>query len=168
VSVLAMGAQRVEDPHVSSYEYVAAPRSVNVLPTSVARRLTRRDGLLPLILALELVVGVAFGLASHSGDGEATSVPAKLTLGAAPVVTVLPSTQPVAHVVAGTTQAQAVTVGPVVPQPSGPAVGPLLPGTVRIVSVEVAPVTAVRAEPAPKPVVRHAPRDPFASLVTAP
>ena len=70
----------------------AAPRTVDVLPARVSRRLTRRDGLLPLVLVAELVAGIAFGLASHAVD-HASSVPAKLTLGGA--VTALPAADPV-------------------------------------------------------------------------
>lgn len=160
MSVLAVGGEGVEDPHVSSFEYVAAPRAVNVLPSRVGRRITRRDGLLPLVLALELLVGVAFGLASHAGNS-ATGVPAKLSLGAV---------TPMAHVVGGTTSALAAA-GPVAPTPLGPAVGPLLPGQVRPVAVtpvDAAPVTVVAAESAAKPYPKHAPRDPFVSLVTTP
>jgi hypothetical protein len=161
VSVLAVAAEGVEDPHVSSYEYVSAPRAVTVLPKRVGRRITRRDALLPLVLALELVTGIAFGLASHAGDDGATSVPAKVSLG--PV-------NPMAHVVGGTTQPLAAA-GPVAPTPVGPAVGPLLPGQVRpvvVAPVQAAPVTVVASEPAAKPYPKHAPRDPFASLVTTP
>lgn len=124
---------------MSSLEYAVAPRSVDVLPKRVARRLTRRDGLLPLVLSLELVVGMAFGLAAHAGDSGATSVPAKLRLAPVAKVTVLPSSAP-------TTPTY------------GPAVGPLLPGTVR------PPVAAAEVTVTP-PVRRHAPRNPFAALV---
>ena len=65
---------------MSSLEYAVSPRAVDVLPSKVARRLTRRDGLLPLVFALELLTGLAFGLAAHSGDTGAAGVPARLTL----------------------------------------------------------------------------------------
>jgi hypothetical protein len=149
---------------VSSIEYAAAPRSVNVLPTRASRKLTRRDGLLPLVLAVELFVGVAFGLASTAGSSQATSVPARITLEPIALVTVLASSAPVA------------------PMPTvGPAIGPLLPGTTRasLPPVEVQPVDAqpvevqpvevqpAEAVPAPAAYPTHAPRDPFAALVTA-
>lgn len=147
---------------MSSFEYTSAPRTVSVLPASATRRLTRRDGLLPLVLALELLAGIAFGLAAHSGSSDATSVPAKLTLG--------PSTvRPVASVRA-IAPAVVPSVGPVSPAaeaPAGPAVGPLLPGTVRAPQPEgVDPLAAavVKAPSAAAP--PHDPRDPFAPLVT--
>jgi hypothetical protein len=130
---------------VSTLEYVAASRTVDVLPTHAMRRLTRRDGLLPLVLALELAVGVGFGVASHAGSSDATSVPARLTLAAAPV---------------------------------GPAIGPLLPGTVRArlplaasvedaaAPVDITPVAVEQVVVAPTPYPTHAPRNPFAALVS--
>ena len=124
---------------MSSLGYTVAPRSVDVLPWKVARRVTRRDGLLPLVFALELMLGVVFGLAAHSGQSGAASVPARLTLVPAAQVTVLPSSAP----------------------PLGPAVGPLRPGTVRPPVVET-PVTV--ESPAYR---RHAPRNPFGALVTS-
>jgi hypothetical protein len=145
----------VEDHRVSSsgYGYSVAPRTVDVLPSRVSRRVTRRDGLLPLLLALELAAGVAFGIAGASGAA-ASSTPAKVVLGAAPLVTVLPSTNPVALVQ---------------PLPTGPAVGPIVPGTVRAPLVEppVVTVAAPVASPAelPTPYRKHAPRDPFLTLV---
>ena len=150
---------------MSSIDYAAAPRAVDVLPRSAARRLTRRDGLLPLVLALELVTGIAFGLAGAAGSSNATSVPARMTLSAAPIVTVLPSTRPVAQV---------VTVQPSRAPTVGPAVGPLLPGTVRGPAVADAPpvlgnppvVEAPPANAAPSPYPTHAARDPFAALIT--
>ena len=171
---------------MSSYEYTSAPRAVNVLPTRASRRLTRRDGLLPFVFALELLAGVAFGLASHSGSSDATSVPAKLTVGSAPLVTVQPSLQPMASVTASTSVALP-TAGPAVPAaqvPMGPAVGPLLPGTVRgVLPVVVAPVVVVPVAVAPDavapasptdvvvasatPYPTHSPRDPFAALAAA-
>ena len=48
---------------MSSIEHTVAPRAVDVLPARVARRLTRRDGLLPLVFTLELLVGILFGIA---------------------------------------------------------------------------------------------------------
>ena len=63
---------------MSSVEYTVAPRAVDVLPSRAMRRLTRRDGLLPLVFTLELMTGIAFGLAAHSGAGGAV-VPAKLS-----------------------------------------------------------------------------------------
>ncbi|MCU1590433.1 MAG: hypothetical protein JWP11_1689 [Frankiales bacterium] len=128
---------------MSSYDYTAAPRAVNVLPSRVSRRITRRDGLLPVVLVLELLVGVAFGIAGHAGASGASSVPAKLTLAPVALVTVVPSAVPVATVV------PAAGVGP--------AVGPLLPGTVRAV-VTAAPAAVVPA------VRRHAARNPFGPL----
>jgi hypothetical protein len=169
-------AESVDDPHVSSYEYVSAPRAVNVLPRRVTRRLSRRDGLLPLVLALELAAGVAFGLAAHTGSSAVTSVPAKLTLGSEDLVTVLPSVRPMAHVVAGTTGNQAAvaspTAGPFVPAAVGPAIGPLVPGTVRpapaaiVVAADPPPVVVQPAATAPTPYPKHPARDPFAALVT--
>jgi hypothetical protein len=150
----------------SGYAYSVAPRTVDVLPFRVSRRVTRRDGLLPLLLALELAAGVAFGIAGASG-ASATSTPAEVVLGAAPVVTVLPSTRPVAM------------VQPIATSTVGPPVGPLVPGTVRaplaeqpVVTVS-APAAAPDASPAselpttelPTPYPKHAPRDPFLSLV---
>ena len=81
---------------MSSLGYVVAPRSVDVLPSKVARRVTRRDGLLPLVFAVELLAGVAFGLAAHSGHSSATSVPARLSLAPVAQVTVVPPAAPVA------------------------------------------------------------------------
>lgn len=160
--------------HVQPGRNVAAPRTVNVLPSHVARRLTRRDGLLPLVLAAELVAGIAFGLASHAAD-RATSVPARLTLGNA--VTAMPRTDLAASVQAGAPSAVLPVQGPVAPRPMGPPVGPVVPGTRRApmpadttpVAAAVAPVAAV-ADPVtvPSPYPTHAPRDPFAALVTAP
>jgi hypothetical protein len=144
---------------VSSYEYVSAPRAVTVLPSRVGRRLTRRDGLLPLVLALELVAGVAFGLAASSGSS-ATGVPERMTLGSG-----LPSLQPVAHVVTGTTGSAALAGPTAVPAPIGPAVGPLRPGTVRAgtpAPVDVAQPAVV--VPSPTPFPTHAPRNPFGVL----
>ena len=129
---------------MSSIDYVIAPRSVDVLPAHASRRVTRRDGVLPLVLALELLAGVAFGLAAHSADSTATSVPAKLQLAPVAQVTVLAS-DPIVSVVPRTTPAY------------GPPVGPLLPGTVR-------PAAPVAVPPAYK---KHAPRNPFGALVHA-
>lgn len=167
---------------MSSPEYVAAPRAVTVLPTSANRRLTRRDGLLPLVLAFELLTGVAFGLAGHAGSSDAQSVPARIELGAAPLVpvaassgllvTAQPALQPVALVVL-----VRPTVGAVAPAaqlPIGPPIGPLRPGTVRgalpaaVAPAEVAPVLVTPVVVVPPPPARHAPRDPFAALVKAP
>ncbi|MDT7548018.1 MAG: hypothetical protein QOE84_412 [Actinomycetota bacterium] len=155
--MLRMGAVPVENPRVSSsgYGYSVAPRTVDVLPSRVSRRVTRRDGLLPLLLALELAAGVAFGIAGASGAA-AASTPAKVVLGAPPLVTVLPSTHPVAMV-------QPIAVATV-----GPAVGPLVPGTLRAPLVEppvvtVVPTSTPLASPTPYP--KHAARDPFLSLV---
>jgi hypothetical protein len=148
-----------------------------VLPARVPRRLTRRDGLLPVILALELVAGVAVGLASSSGSSDTTSVPAKLTLTPVGLVMTAPLGPPVPPLV--TVKPSAAAVHPV---RLGPAVGPLLPGTVRPVVpvVPVAPVAPAAAAPAPPvtaaspavatpaPVRRHARRNPFAALITAP
>jgi len=39
--------------------------SLTVLPERVSRRVTRRDGVLPLVLLLELLTGVLFGMAAH-------------------------------------------------------------------------------------------------------
>ena len=101
---------------MSNLEYRVSPRSVDVLPGKVTRRVTRRDGLLPLVFVLELLAGVAFGLAAHSGQsGVTTSVPARLTFAPVAQVTVLPAAAAV-----------------------GPAVGPLRPGTVRPQVVEPA------------------------------
>jgi hypothetical protein len=162
---------------VTSFEYVSAPRAVTVLPSRVGRRLTRRDGVLPLVLALELVAGVAFGLAAASGGSSATGVPERMTLGSGPIVTVLPSMRPVAHVVSGTAGDRAAlagpTAGPVAPAAAppaiGPAVGPLRPGTVRAALAKpvvlAAPTFAEPTVVAPTPYPKHAPRNPFAALV---
>ena len=40
----------------------AASWSLTVLPDRVSRRVTRRDGVLPLVLLLELLTGVVFGI----------------------------------------------------------------------------------------------------------
>jgi hypothetical protein len=150
--VLRIRPVSVEDPRVTSsgYGYSAAPRTVDVLPSRVSRRVTRRDGLLPLLLALELAVGVAFGIAGSSGAA-AAGTPANVVLGAAPLVTVLPSTKPVAMVQ---------------PLPTGPAVGPIVPGTQRAPLVEP-PVVTVLSTPvaSPTPYPKHAARDPFLSLL---
>jgi hypothetical protein len=130
---------RVEERSVSSFEYAVAPRTVDVLPTRVARRVTSRDGLLPLVLSLELAVGMAFGLAAHSGGSGATSVPAKLTLAPVAQVTVLPSSAPSAPAY-------------------GPVIGPLRPGTVR-------PTVGATVTVQPPTVRKHAPRNPFGALV---
>lgn len=163
---------------MSGLDYVpSAPRAVSVLPSHARRQLTRRDGLLPLVLALELLAGVVFGLAAHAGSSTATSVPARLTLGSA----VLPSSslRPMASVVAAGPRVLP-SVGPVAPAaalPTGPAVGPLVPGTVRApmpvatlgVPAAARPAAPVRiASPSPTPYATHAPRDPFAALVTTP
>ena len=124
---------------MSSYDFRVAPRSVDVLPSRARRRVTRRDGVLPLVLVLELVTGMAFGLAWAGGQSTTTAVPARLQLAPVALVTVLPSS------------------GPVV----GPAVGPLVPGSVR------APLVA-DTEPPAVTVQRHAARNPFAALVTVP
>jgi hypothetical protein len=50
-----------EDVGMSSYAESAAWSST-VLPARVSRRVTRRDGVLPLVLLLELLVGVVFGV----------------------------------------------------------------------------------------------------------
>ena len=90
--MLSFRPRPAEDRHVSSYSYAAIPRTRNVLPAHAARRLTRRDGLLPLVLALELAAGVVFGLAGQSGSSDAGSLPATITLGSAPLVTVIAPT----------------------------------------------------------------------------
>lgn len=144
----------------SGYGYTAAPRTVDVLPGRVSRRVTRRDGLLPMLLALELAVGVAFGVAGASGSTSsppAASTPARVVLGAAPLVTVLPSTRPVAFVQA----VQELPAGPAL----GPAVGPLVPGTVRPPVVEAPVVTVAPPAASPPPYRRHPARDPFLTLV---
>jgi hypothetical protein len=124
---------------VSSIAYEVAPRAVDVLPARATRRVTRRDGLLPLVFALELLAGVAFGVAAGSGQSTATGVPARLTLAPVAQVTVLAS--------------------PPTAPPFGPAVGPLLPGTVR---PPAAPDLVTVAPPAAP---KHAPRNPFGVLV---
>ncbi|MDX6198404.1 MAG: hypothetical protein QOJ79_1555 [Actinomycetota bacterium] len=86
---------------MSSLEYPVAPRSVDVLPARVTRRLTRRDGLLPLVFAVELLAGIAFGVAAHSGEAAPTSTPAPLSLAPVALVTVLPSTAPALDPVVG-------------------------------------------------------------------
>jgi hypothetical protein len=63
---LASGASRADMSTVSTVEHAPAPRAVDVLPSRVSRRLTRRDGLLPLVLTLELLVGVLFGIVGAS------------------------------------------------------------------------------------------------------
>jgi hypothetical protein len=75
---------------VSSLASTIAPRSVDVLPSRVPRRVTRRDGLLPFVLTCELLTGFVFGLAAHSGDVSATSTPARVTLEPVAMVTVAP------------------------------------------------------------------------------
>jgi hypothetical protein len=50
-----------EDAVMSSY-VESVGWSTTVLPVRVSRRVTRRDGLLPLVLLLELLTGVVFGL----------------------------------------------------------------------------------------------------------
>jgi hypothetical protein len=122
---------------MSSYDYRVAPRSVDVLPSRSRRRLTRRDGVLPLVLSLELVAGMAFGLAWADGQSTTVAVPAKLQLAPVALVTVLPSSAPLV----------------------GPAVGPLVPGSVRAPLVQ-------EAAPQVVTVRRHAPRNPFGALVT--
>jgi hypothetical protein len=114
-----------------------------------------------MLLALELAVGVAFGVAGASGATSvpASSAPAHVLLGDAPLVTVLPSTRPVAVVnelpVAGP------PAGPVV----GPAIGPLVPGTVRPAVVDVPAGTVSPPVASPPPYRRHAARNPFLTLV---
>jgi hypothetical protein len=157
--LLAIGSDSVEHPQVSSsgYGYTAAPRAVDVLPGRVSRRVTRRDGLLPLLLAVELAVGVAFGVAGASGSTyppPAASTATRVVLGSAPLVTVLPSTRPVA-------MAQVLPAGPAL----GPAVGALVPGTVRPPVAEVPVVTVVPPAASPPPYRRHPARDPFLTLV---
>ena len=53
--------------NVSTLAADAAVRAVDVLPRRASRRMTRRDGLLPVVFVVELLAGVAFGLAAHSG-----------------------------------------------------------------------------------------------------
>ena len=157
---------------MSASGYAAAPRALNVLPSHAPRRLTRRDGLVPAILALELVAGIAFGLAGSSGSADTASVPARLTIAPVALVLTAPVGPPVPPLV--TVRPSAAALQPV---RLGPVVGPLLPGTVRRVApvVAVAPVTAAApvagalpAAVAPPAVRRHAPRNPFAALITAP
>jgi hypothetical protein len=136
---------------VSSSTHGGAPRAVDVLPSRASRRLTRRDGVLPLVLAMELLAGVAFGVAGSSGSSAAASAPAELRF--APVASV-------------------TFIGPMAPPPVGPPVGPLIPGQVRapmpVSAVAVAPAAPAApvapADPAPRP-RRHAPRNPFAVLI---
>lgn len=124
---------------MSSPESSAAQRAVDVLPSHVGHRVTRRDGLLPLVLALELAAGVVFGIAAQSGHSSVTGVPAKLTLAPVSVETVLTSSRPAV----------------------GPAIGPLRPGTVRgVLPAATAPVASAPT------FQRHAARNPFAALVT--
>jgi len=123
---------------VSTFEHAVAPRAVDVLPAKATRRVTRRDGLLPLVFVLELLTGVVFGLAANSGAPAASSAPTKLSLAPAAQVTVLPSSAPA----------------------YGPAVGPLLPGQVR-------PPVAVSVTAPSQPRPPHAPRNPFGALVHA-
>ncbi|MCW2572136.1 MAG: hypothetical protein JWO88_2194, partial [Frankiales bacterium] len=158
---------------MSASGYAAAPRAVTVLPSRAPRRLTRRDGLVPAILAVELMAGVAFGVAASSGTSETTTVPARLTLAPVALVLTAPVGPPVPPLVTVVPSAAAVP-----PRRVGPAVGPLLPGTVRAVVplVAVPPVAAVprvaavtaAAAAVPAAPRRHAPRNPFAALVTAP
>ena len=75
---------------MSSLGSPVAPRSVDVLPSRVARRVTRRDGLLPFVLTLELLTGFVFGLAANSGDDAVASIPARVTLAPVAMVTVAP------------------------------------------------------------------------------
>jgi hypothetical protein len=122
---------------VRTIDETIAPRAIDVLPARATRRVTRRDGLLPLVFVVELLAGIAFGMAAHSGDSGASAVPAKLSL------------TPVAQVTPLAVSAPAY----------GPAIGPLRPGTVR-------PPTAAVATVQP-PQHRHAPRNPFGALVHA-
>ena len=75
---------------MNGIEQTIAPRAVDVLPSRVARRITRRDGLLPFVLTCELLTGFVFGLAAHSGEVSATSTPARVTLAPVAMVTVAP------------------------------------------------------------------------------
>ncbi len=125
---------------MTSLEYASAARAVSVLPNHASRRLTRRDGLLPLVFALELLAGVAFGLASHSVSPDATSSSARLTLESA--VTLQPPLTPLANVTRLT--------APVTP----PRIGPVAP------AVEA----SVGAPAASSP--HHPPRDPFLALAS--
>jgi hypothetical protein len=159
---------------MSSLAGSGAPRTLDVLPSHASRRLTRRDGLLPMVLALELLAGVAFGLAGHAGS-EATSVSAKLTLGS-PATTRLAPSHLVSRVTAGLPAALPVQ-GPVAAERTGPAIGPLLPGTVRsplpveavatAAAIELTPPVDTPPAALPTSYPTHAPRDPFAALVHA-
>src|SRR3954454_5572038 len=106
-----------------------APAALDVLPSHAARRLTRRDGLLPLVLAVELLAGVAFGLAGSSGSSAAAGAPAQLRSAPVPALVTF--------------------IGPMSPKPAGPPIGPLLPGQVRapmpsaIVAAPAAPAAPV-------------------------
>ena len=92
---------------MSSFTYSAAPRSVDVLPRKARRRVTLRDGLLPLVFSLELLVGIVFGMAAHSSESAASGAPAGPSLApvaqvspifaAAPVATVVPAAPPRTH-----------------------------------------------------------------------
>jgi hypothetical protein len=177
--MLLLGPRPAEDQAVSASGYAAAPRAVTVLPSRAPRRLTRRDGLVPAILAVELMAGVAFGVAASSGTSDTTVVPARLRLAPVALVLTAPVGPPVPPLVTVVPSAAAVE-----PRRLGPAVGPLLPGTVRAVApvVVVPPVVAASKAPAaasvsaaapavavaPRAPRRHAPRNPFAALITAP
>lgn len=93
--------------------------AVTVLPRRATRRVTRRDGVLPMVLVLELLTGIAFGVAGTAGGTDAVSASAGITLGPAPVVTVMPSTRPVAQVLPAApvvpTHAARDPFGPVAP-----------------------------------------------------
>jgi hypothetical protein len=80
---------------VSSLATSAAPSAVTVLPAKASRRVTRRDGLLPLVWTLELLVGVAFGLAAHSGGPVAAGAAARVPLAPVSEVAALSSSAPV-------------------------------------------------------------------------
>lgn len=100
-----------------------------MLPARATRRVTRRDGLLPLVFAVELLAGIAFGVAAHSGASSIGTAPTRLTLA------------PVAQVVAMSESAPRY----------GPTIGPLRPGTVRPPVVDAAVVTVTARHAARNP-----------------
>lgn len=75
---------------MDSAALIAAPPSVDVLPTGVRRRWGRADALLPAVLAGELLAGVLLGLAwdlaSTVPAGSAAPVSGYASTGAAVVV----------------------------------------------------------------------------------
>ena len=128
--------------------YAVASASRTVLPQVAHRRRSARDALLPLVLSLELLAGVAYGaLHTPAPQDRTVALPslrqvAAVSVPAAPRPAVVPAAVPVQ--------------GPVVPRWA--VLGPVIPAW-----VVVEPVAEAAPAP-PHPAAVRTGRNPFAPL----